>query len=735
MENYIAMTTLVSAIFGGVFLFIVARYIRVPAIVLLLVGGIVLGPEFIGIVDPQSLGEGLRMIISLAVAVILFEGGLTLDRSGMSKAPVVIWRLLTFGVIITWLGTSLIIYYAMDYSFSFSLLAGSLVIVTGPTVIAPLLKRIRINEKMFHVLHWEGVLIDPIGVFIAVLCYEWYVIDGDTTVQLIHLSYRLAIGLIFGLGGGYLLKAALEKEIVPTDYSNIFVFGSTIFLFTLSDIIMHEAGILTVIIAGFVVGQIKGSKVKHLHKFKSELTELSIAIVFILLAASLKISDFLSIGWGGFLIIPGVLLIVRPLSIIVCSFGTNLTFKEKLFLSWIAPRGVIAGSMASLFGLELMTKGFPNAEFLETFTFSIIAATIILQGLSAGWVARMLGVVAPEKTGWLIAGASPLASKMAEFINTQTGSNCTIIDTNSNALSDISGEGITVFQGNALEIDSLPTELLMVTGHVLALTDNPELNVMICKEWGEQVNSENLFRWEPSKFNAVRAEVSIGTPIWNTLPRPSQITYEIKNRHLLFHESGEQLDSRRLQLTTTLATFENDSISFSGSPSGPSPVLLLERTKQHLVSMLQPSHIETVAPVPYEEHMRNSLKKLVQLHPGLDYDTLIEELLQREGSYPTILDNGVAAPNMRCTNITQPLCYVSVVKSDTPLKDDDCQLRLLFLLVSPKESQVLHLNLLSDIAKVSLNPRLIGKIEGYSVEEDVIFFMREILKNEAPKYV
>ncbi len=432
--SYLQLSTLVLAIFVGVCLFILSRYIRMPAIVLLLVGGIILGPEFLNVINPASLGKGLRLIISLSVAVILFEGGLTLHPEGLQKAPKVIWRLLTLGVVITWFGTAALIYFLLDFSLAMSLLAGSLVIVTGPTVIAPLLKRIRIKDKLYHILHWEGVLIDPVGVFIAILCFELLSIEGNHIAHILQLSYRLLIGSVVGFTGGKIIVVLLKKEIIPEEQSSIFVFASALFLFAVSDYFIHESGILTVVIAGLVVGWANPPRLKHIQRFKSELTELAIALVFVLLAANLELKNFLDIGWKVLLVLGGVLFVIRPLSIMFCSHRTSLSFNEKLFLSWIAPRGVIAGSMASLFGIELVALGHPEAVFLKTFTFLVIISTIILQGGTAGFVARRLKVEAPEKKGWLIVGAHQFSRNIAEFIMQTTKGVCVFLDTNADAI-------------------------------------------------------------------------------------------------------------------------------------------------------------------------------------------------------------------------------------------------------------------------------------------------------------
>ena len=206
---YIQFSTLVIALTTGATLLVTAQHLRIPAIVPLLLGGILLGPEVSGLIDPANLGNGLDLLVAGCVAIILFEGGLSFQRIGFEQAPKVIWRLLTIGVLITWLGTTVLIHFLFNYSLSFCLLASSLIIVTGPTVIHPLLRRIGVNERLHHILHWEGVLIDPIGVFIAVLCFEWFSAGSLTLSALEGFGLRLLVGMGTGLVGGYLLLLSL----------------------------------------------------------------------------------------------------------------------------------------------------------------------------------------------------------------------------------------------------------------------------------------------------------------------------------------------------------------------------------------------------------------------------------------------------------------------------------------------------------------------------------------------
>ena len=335
--TYSYMTILIITVFAGVAFVIISNQLKIPAIVLLLIGGILLGPQVAGLINPSSLGKGLQIIISICVAIILFDGGLNLNPEGYKKAPRIILRLLTIGVLITWIGTAILIKYLFNFPISFSLLCGSLIIVTGPTVISPILRNYKIKEKLHHILHWESVLIDPIGVFIAILCFEWY-IEADMIVSHIWVfSLRILIGIIIGIIGGFFIYWLIQRKWIPDEQTNIFVFSSAILLFGLSDILISDSGILTVVISGFVLGWKKPDKLKRIREFKSEISELAIGILFILLAARLDMKDFINLGRNGLLLVGCVIFIIRPLNIFLSSLKTSLKLREGIFLSWIAP--------------------------------------------------------------------------------------------------------------------------------------------------------------------------------------------------------------------------------------------------------------------------------------------------------------------------------------------------------------------------------------------------------------
>ncbi len=408
MHAHELLTTFTSAAAIGVCLFSVANYLRTTPIVILLIGGVLAGPEGLGIVQPQALGDGLGTIISLAVAIILFEGGLTLDLKDYRTVSREILGILTIGVLVTWLGTAALVKLAFGFDLAFCLLAASLVIVTGPTVIGPLLHRIRAKPKLQSILHWEGVLIDPIGVFIALLCFEYYIsTNGSHQLVLQDFMLRFAIGAALGISFGLLLDFILRRGWMDEGHNNVFVLAMAMLNFALADLLKSESGLLSVTVTGLVLGIRKTPQLRAIVSYKTELKDFLIGLLFVLLAANLEIRSFLDYGWQLLIVLVCMMIIIRPLNVFMSTLGSSLDLKEKLFLSWISPRGIVAASMASVFALALEQKGSVNARFIETFTFSVIAATVVVQGCTAGMLGRALGVVRPIPKGWIIVARMP----------------------------------------------------------------------------------------------------------------------------------------------------------------------------------------------------------------------------------------------------------------------------------------------------------------------------------------
>ena len=711
---YIQFSTLVIALATGVTLLVTAQHLRIPAIVPLLLGGILLGPEVSGLIDPADLGNGLDLLVAGCVAVILFEGGLSLQRIGFEQAPKVIWRLLTIGVLITWLGTTILIHFLFNYSLSFCLLASSLIIVTGPTVIHPLLRRIGVNERLHHILHWEGVLIDPIGVFIAVLCFEWFSAGSLTLSALEGFGLRLLVGMGTGLVGGYLLLVAIKRHWIQREYTNIVALAWALLAFGVADGLVHEAGLLTVIIMGFMLGLSSSEEIKQLKQFKQELTEMSIAILFILLSAQLRLTDFKNFIFdNGIWLILGVVILIRPLGVIASSFSTDLGIRERCFLSWMAPRGIVAGSMASLFALKLEPSLGNQANFLQAFTFSIIGFTVIIQGLSAGKVANFLSVKSQDRVGWLIIGAHLLARRVASFIEQTTGHPCVLMDTNTESARQAESEGLRVLRGNALDQTGLPPELYPFIGNVLALTDNRDLNQLICERWAEVVGRKHVYRWSPDSARQEQLIGGLGQPIWNNLPKPTQIEYTLRNKDAVIAKANlRKLPTKLRRDTIPLILQLGKQIHLQ--PELPNDqegsVLIFRQKARYLLFYTYPEQVIFPSATTLEELFDTMVENAKDRFPDLDVSEIVTELLSREKSFSTRLSHNVAIPHAYSADISEPICVIAIAPYGLQWESEEAIVRLVFLVISPKDDPEIHLNILAEIARISSEDSIVQEL-------------------------
>ncbi|MDG1701728.1 MAG: sodium:proton antiporter [Opitutae bacterium] len=546
--NNSALWSLCFAVGAGCFLTSLSRKTHLPTLVLLLLGGFLFGPEGLNLFDPKALGDFLPIFISLAVAIILFEGGLTLDLREFTQTSVVIQRLLTVGVLITWIGVAICIVLVFKTNISFALLMGSLVIVTGPTVIVPLLRRIRIQSRIANILHWEGVLIDSIGVFIAILCFEW-VVEGGGTVALPNFMIRILSGLLIGSIGGYVIYLSMERKWIPDTLINAFALASAMFIFGLTELIKPEAGLLSVTIAGIIVGIKKPHRLKEIKAFKAEIVDLLIGLLFLVLVARLELHQFKHFfSQGGLWVLIAVILIIRPLSVFLSSHNTQINFREKLLLSWIAPRGVVAASMASLFAISLQNKENPIGDplLMEAFVYSVICTTVLLQGMSSGIVARLLRLQRPDPNDWIIIGAHRFGRELAQAMNHNEERSAILLDNNPTNIKLAKKQGLNALLCDGMEAEELYEEeqMLFGTGFVLALTDNSELNQLLMQRWAEQLNRDIVYGWIPLESGSSSTNI-IGQPIFRNLEPPAVLSSE-----LIKHNYG--IDTIKINDASTL---------------------------------------------------------------------------------------------------------------------------------------------------------------------------------------
>ena len=471
--------TLAFAMAFGMIAQVLARHLRIPGIVLLLGTGLLLGPDALGIVHPSSLGDALPFIVGFAVAVILFEGGMNLRINRIRREGKTIRQLITTGALVTALGGTVTAKIFLGWDWRISLLFGVIVIVTGPTVITPLLRRLKLRRSVSTVLEAEGVLLDAIGAVIAVVALEIALSPSGLSflTGLFHIITRLIVGSAIGAAGGFLLAFLLRfRNLIPEGLENVFTLSLVFALFQGANSISPESGIVAVTAAGLVVGNMKTHIHRELREFEEQMTVLLIGMLFILLAADVRLIEVTELGWGGIITVAILVCVLRPLNVYIGTMGSNLNLRQKALLSWIAPRGIVAAAVASLFALELEKHGVDGSQ-LRAMVFSLIAVTVLLSGLTGSLAAQFLGLKRPENVGWVILSANHLSRSLAKVL-IGSGEEVICIDQNPKACRRAEEEGIKVIYGNGLDEKTLLRAEIDTRLGAMGLSSNEEVNLL-----------------------------------------------------------------------------------------------------------------------------------------------------------------------------------------------------------------------------------------------------------------
>jgi len=454
-----------------------SKHLHLPGIVLLLLSGILFGPDGLNWIIPESLGPGLYILVGFAVAIILFEGGMNLRISRIMRERKAIRGLITVGALCTLIGGTLITIIFLGWDFRTSILFGTLIIVTGPTVITPLLKRIRVHHGVSTILEAEGILLDAIGAIIAVVALEIAISPSGLSFikGFYHIISRLAIGALLGVAGGYLLTILFRfRNLIPDGLENVFILSWVIALFQISNTISPESGIAAVTIAGMTIGNSKTYIQQDLLEFKEQLTVLMIGMLFILLSADVRIEQIYGLGFSGLLTVILLIAVIRPVSVFIGTRKSGLDFNQKLLLSWIAPRGIVAAAVASLFVYELEQHGFDGTQ-LRALVFLLIIITVLSAGLTGGAVAKKLKLKRKSHSGWIILGAHEVSRLLSRLLK-QAGNEIICIDEDPNLCLVAENEGIKVFFGNALDDRTLQRAEPDTRKGIIALSGNEEVN-------------------------------------------------------------------------------------------------------------------------------------------------------------------------------------------------------------------------------------------------------------------
>ncbi len=472
--------TVALALAAGIVSQSIARHLRVPGIMVLLLVGVVLGPDVAGAVQPRLLGDALEALVGFAVAVILFEGALNLDLERLRRSNRAIRKLVLYGAVVTTAGAALCARLVLAWPWRTCWLFGTLVMVTGPTVITPLVRRFRLEHTAATVLEAEGVLIDAVGAVVAAVALE---VALSPTAQsfafgLVRVPVALTVGLGLGVIGGFGMALALRvRGLVPEGLENVFTLALVLALFQTANAVQPESGIAAAMAAGLVIGNRHVHVHRELLEFKEQLTVLFIGMLFVLLAADVRVSEVRALGWPGLLTVGLLILVVRPLTVLVGTYKTDLSWRQRTLVAAIGPRGIVAAAVSAFFAAELRARGIGGGDALRALVFLVIVVTVVSAGLIGGPLAYLLRLRRPSDHGWLVLGANELARTMARVL-ASNGQEVICIDTNPDVCKEAEREGLRVIFGNGLRESTLLRAEVDTRAGAVALSSSTEVNVL-----------------------------------------------------------------------------------------------------------------------------------------------------------------------------------------------------------------------------------------------------------------
>ena len=480
---------------------------RLPAILFLLLLGILAGPVS-GVLDPDTLfGDLLFPGVSLAVAVILFEGALTLRLEEIRGLEDVVRNLVTVGALVTLGVVSAAAHFAVGLAPGIALLFGALVVVTGPTVIVPMLRTVRPTEAVANTLRWEGIVIDPVGALLAVLVFQavaaGYAEDHGGSL-LFTFASTVGVGTAIGFAAGRGLALALRRHALPEYLHNAVTLAVVAGAFTVSDGLRHESGLLAVTVMGMTMANTRGAPIDDILDFKESLSLLLISVLFITLAARLDPDHLLTLGPAALILLAVVMFIARPLAVLISTFRSKLSWPERILIAWIGPRGIVAAAVSAAFALRLEALGVEEAALLVPLTFVVIIGTVIVQGLTSGPLAKMIGVMEPEPRGVLLVGAHPLARKLGLALR-DSGFRVLLCDASWEAVAEARMAGLPTFYGSPVSEAADRHLDLVGIGRLMALSPSAQMNALAAHRYAHEFGRGNIHWVEAGGERAQRS--------------------------------------------------------------------------------------------------------------------------------------------------------------------------------------------------------------------------------------
>lgn len=469
---------------------------RIPAIVLLTIVGAILGPGT-GLIHPHdTFGDLLKPAVHLAVAVILFEGGLNLHLHELHQAGSGVRRLVTSGLVFSFVLGSAAAHYVGGLSWPVACEFGAIIVVTGPTVIMPLLRQARLRARPASLLKWEGIVNDPLGAVLAVVVFQYALAiehDEASLMLVARVGASLVAAGLLGWASGVALAASYRRGWVPEYLKGPCMLAVVLATYALGNMLLEEAGLLTVTVLGIALGNANLPSIEEMRRFKENITIVLVSMLFVVLTADLDPELLRQLDWRGAALIAAVIFIVRPLAITFATAGSDLSWQERVLVGWIAPRGIVAAAVAGAFSARLAEAGFAGAEMLLPLIFALIVATVVLHGFSLPWVGRRLDLAARRRDGLLIVGASPWSIDLVAKLH---GLEVPVVlaDASWHRLRPARLAGLPVFFGQAMSESADATLDLSPVGYVFAATDNDAYNALVCTRFSSEFNRNAVFQ-------------------------------------------------------------------------------------------------------------------------------------------------------------------------------------------------------------------------------------------------
>ncbi|MAW85857.1 MAG: sodium:proton exchanger [Phyllobacteriaceae bacterium] len=484
----------------------IAWRIRVPAIVLLLIAGGLVGPVT-GFIDPvRDFGDVYRPAVSLAVAIILFEGGLTLNFKEISETSTAVRRMITVAGPLIWVMTALAAHFVGGLSWPTAAVLGAILVVTGPTVIMPLLRQAKLSQRPASLLRWEAIVNDAIGALFAVLAFELFLVMHGT-----HHADRLAISVILAfvaaVAGGILMGRFIAWSFirghVPEYLKVPVLFAAVLAAFVATNLVLEEAGLLTVTVMGITLANTRIASLAEIRRFKETVTILLVSGLFVLLTAALDVDAIMALDWHAAAFVALVMFAIRPAAVFIATMGTGLSLKERLFVGWIAPRGIVAVAVSGLFGAALADNGVEDAQLMVAFAFVVVVTTIIAHGFTLSPLATLLGLKSAESPGVLIVGGSRFATSLARKLK-ELKVPVLIADTEWDRIREARLADIPVYFGEVLSEDAHHSLALNRYQNIIAATPNDAYNTLVCTDLGPEVGRSHVFQIGSAKERSER---------------------------------------------------------------------------------------------------------------------------------------------------------------------------------------------------------------------------------------